>query len=236
MFIVVRLAARISATSMSAPMMPTVAPEALRMGAKADLKGKTIALTFGTNQPYMLDALLQVNKIPNESVTRLNLNNQEIKLSLQQGRVDGAILYGANLAQIQTDMGAGLIRLPDVDAFASHSILAARASYVDSHPQEVQRALRALDAAIRSMRADPAAASRIVGAQFKLSEANAIKVLDNAEFSLKLDQSLLLSLDDQARWAIGQGLVRAGPVPNFVKFIKPAPLQAVLPAAVQIIH
>ena len=48
--------------------------------------------------------------------------------------------------------------------------------------------------------------------------------------------SLLLSLEDQTRWAVRKGLIAAGAVPNYLDALDPRPLTAVAPGAVTIIH
>lgn len=46
-----------------------------------------------------------------------------------------------------------------------------------------------------------------------------------------LDQSLLLALSAQTRWAMAKGLVKAGPAPSHLEFVRPEPLNAVAPDA-----
>jgi NitT/TauT family transport system substrate-binding protein len=53
-------------------------------------------------------------------------------------------------------------------------------------------------------------------------------------FGLFLDQSILVSLEDEARWAIDNRLTTAASVPNYLSFIHVEALQAVKPEAVSI--
>ncbi|NVD75057.1 nitrate ABC transporter substrate-binding protein, partial [Duganella sp. BJB1802] len=55
-------------------------------------------------------------------------------------------------------------------------------------------------------------------------------------FGLELDQSLLLVLEDQSRWAIKAGLTGARAVPNFLDYIYLDGLKAVSPSEVTIIY
>ncbi len=57
---------------------------------------------------------------------------------------------------------------------------------------------------------------------------------DDFRFRLFLDQSLLTSMEDEARWAIRNRLTDADTIPNYLDFIHTAALKAVKPGAVGI--
>jgi NitT/TauT family transport system substrate-binding protein len=63
-----------------------------------------------------------------------------------------------------------------------------------------------------------------------------MRFYDPDDFDLKLDQAMLLALDDQTRWAIKNGLVERQTVPNYLDYIHFDALQAVQPSAVTTIH
>jgi NitT/TauT family transport system substrate-binding protein len=52
------------------------------------------------------------------------------------------------------------------------------------------------------------------------------------QMMLGLDQSLLLALEEEARWAIANRLVPGTQVPNYLEFIHPEALSAVRPRSV----
>jgi NitT/TauT family transport system substrate-binding protein len=53
-------------------------------------------------------------------------------------------------------------------------------------------------------------------------------------YRLALDQSLLATLESEARWARTQGHVKADRSPNYLEFIYADPLRKALPGAVSI--
>ena len=59
-----------------------------------------------------------------------------------------------------------------------------------------------------------------------------------AEFSfqLLLDQTILVSMEDEARWAMKEGLTDKKEVPNYLDFIFMDALELVKPEAVTIIR
>jgi hypothetical protein len=70
--------------------------------------------------------------------------------------------------------------------------------------------------------------ARVIGA-----EDNA---LDNYNFYLRLDQSLLLLLEDEAHWAIDRRLTDKNSIPNFLNMTYSKGMQAIDGQAVTLIH
>jgi hypothetical protein len=56
------------------------------------------------------------------------------------------------------------------------------------------------------------------------------------DLSLTLDQSLVLAMEDEARWMIENNLTADKQVPNFLDFIHEEALEAIKPQAVNIIR
>lgn len=199
-----------------------------------DLAGKTIALTMGTNLPYFLEAMLQVHGVPSDQVILQDLKVDAAIAAFKAGQVDAAVVFQPFLASLQAEMGPQMTVFFGEDVYAFRFLLVGKPAYIDSHPQEVQRVLGALAAAAQAMRRDPAAARAAVGAVVKVDDATMAKLFDPEDYVVSLDQALLLALDDQTRWAMKRGLVKQGPVPNYLKAMKFQPLEAVLPSAIKI--
>lgn len=202
----------------------------------ADLKNKTVGLTKGTNLTYFLEALLSVNGIPIESITQADMGIKDEIKAFKEKRVDAIVLFQPFLAQLEADMGQKLKVFYGEDVYAFRFLLVGKPAYIDSHPQEIGRVLRALDEANQSIRANPVLARQQVGKVVNVSDAIMSQLFDPQDFLLELDQAMLLALDDQTRWAMKRGLVPAGPVPNYLHAIKYKNLEAVLPAAVKFAH
>jgi len=56
------------------------------------------------------------------------------------------------------------------------------------------------------------------------------------EFHVRLDQSLVVLMEEEARWAIHAGLVPKQQMPNFLPSLAAEPLLAVSPGAVGLIR
>ena len=68
-----------------------------------------------------------------------------------------------------------------------------------------------------------------------LSDVYIDKVWSQNQFSLSLDQSLILAMQDEARWLINNNLTNSFSVPNFLNNIYVDGLKSVKPESVNII-
>jgi NitT/TauT family transport system substrate-binding protein len=62
------------------------------------------------------------------------------------------------------------------------------------------------------------------------------KIWPENQFALSLDQSLIIAMDDEARWLIKNNLTDKKEVPVFLDYISRDNLDAVRPSAVNIIR
>jgi NitT/TauT family transport system substrate-binding protein len=201
-----------------------------------DLKNTSLALVKGTNLMYFVDSLLNVNGVASESVNQVNMGMQEGIAAFKEKKVDALVIFEPFLAQLQAEMGKSMKVFYGEDVYAFRFYLVGRPSYIDAHPQQVQAVLRALEAANKAIVAQPTLARQQVGKVVKASEEIMARVFDPQDFVLEFDQAMLLSLDDQTRWAMKHGLVPKGAVPNYLKAMKYKNLEAVDVGAVKFAH
>lgn len=201
-----------------------------------DLSGKSVGLSMGTNLTYFLDMILQNHGIPSDNVKLVDLNTEEVISAFKQGRVDAAVVFQPNLGRLTAEIGNRIKVFYGEDVYSFRFMLTGKASYVDSHPQEIRRILRALVAAEQSIRNHPTQASLAVGNAVGVDDTLMSEVFDPGNYVVSLDQSMLLALDDQSRWAMQRGLVSAGPVPNYLNIVRYQHLEAILPSAVKLVH
>jgi NitT/TauT family transport system substrate-binding protein len=62
-----------------------------------------------------------------------------------------------------------------------------------------------------------------------------VKAWSENEFSLSLDQSLILAMKDEAQWLISNNLTNATAIPSFINYVYADGLKSVKPGAVNII-
>ena len=201
-----------------------------------DLRGKSVGATPGTTMPYFLDAMLQVHGVPVDKVNLVDLRSDALTRVFEEGRIDAAVVFQPLLAQLRAKMGERIKVFYGEEVYALRFILVGKPAYIDSHPQEVSRVLSALVAASQAIHTKPDQARRAVGDALKIDDATMAQMFNPEDYTVSLDQAMLLALDDQSRWAMQKGLVVTRPMPNYLGFMKYQHLESVLPTAVTIVH
>ncbi|MFZ3285673.1 MAG: NrtA/SsuA/CpmA family ABC transporter substrate-binding protein, partial [Telluria sp.] len=202
----------------------------------AELKGKTVGLTMGTNSPYFLEATLQANRMHAADLSLRDMQVDAYIAAFKGGEIDAAVVFQPYLAQLQRDMGQAISVFFGEDVYAFRFLLVGQPAYIQSHPQEVQRVLNALIQAKAAIHADPTGTGAMVAKAVGIAPELMATLFDPQDYDVTLDQGLLLALDDQTRWAIKSGLAKPGQVPNYLHHLAYRDLEAVSPSAVRIVR
>ena len=185
--------------------------------AAKDIKGRRIGYSQGTNAHYYLFKLLQQEGLSWSDITPVSLNPGDFVSSLAGGAIDGFIWTEPHLSQA-LEQGKGkfhIIRSPGL--YNTYSTIIALQSTIDSKPDLLVKALKALVEADDHIRKDPDAAAALTAERIKLDPAVAKAFWPRANFKLDLDKPGLVSLlQEQAKWAIDNKLVRPDArIPDF---------------------
>jgi sulfonate transport system substrate-binding protein len=203
----------------------------------ANLKGKTIGLVVGAAGDYFADVLLKANKISRAQVKIVNTMPEDMAAALNTGRVDAVstwnpLFFQRQLEKVSGDKGRLFY---GETLFTEIGCMAATHDYVRKHPETVKKVLRALIKAEGFARQSPKEARQVV--------ANFVPEMDRPILDLlwpdlflrvSLDQSLVVDLEDQTKWAINSGLTKRKDMPNYLDFIYLDGLRAVRPESVRI--
>ena len=77
---------------------------------------------------------------------------------------------------------------------------------------------------------------KIVSGRLNLGQSEMVALRPDLDLRVSLDQRLLVSLEDEARWAIKNKLTEATQAPNYLNFIYLDGLKVVRPEGVKVIH
>ncbi len=199
-----------------------------------ELRGKRIAYTPGTTSEVFLDSFLMASRIARQEVTLVALAPQQIPAALSSGEVDAACTWNPILKQAATGVGAAASVFFDPYLFTLTYVLAGSRSYIDANQDLVRRVLRALLKAEAYASLHPEEARTLVAAALKLTPELLREFWNESRLKVSLDHSLLLSLEEESRWALRRKLVPQGPMPNYLDYIDVRPLQEVKPQAINI--
>lgn len=200
----------------------------------SDLIGKRIGVTLTTSGHFALEVLLNRQRLDTHDVTLVNYPPEGLLPALASGAVDAVSGWDPFLSGIEEALGVSTVRFSGRDVYESiYNIVALRA-FLGRHPETAVRLLRALEQGERYCAEHPQQAVAFLPRMSPRGRAAALAAWPAHHFGLELDQSLLLVLEDQARWAIKGGLREGDRMPNFLDYIYLDGLKTVSPAAVTI--
>jgi ABC-type nitrate/sulfonate/bicarbonate transport system substrate-binding protein len=227
---------RIIATIDKANFIYLVARKDRGISQVSDLKGKRVGTTFGTLAHFYLGSLLDVNNISMKDITLVDLKTpDEWVNAVVNGDVDAMVtaqpyanraadLLGSNACLVSAQAGRFLYAL----AISSEG-------WLTNHQETARRFLKALVQAEDYLQSHPAGAKAIIMEELNLDASYMATVWSQNGFSLSLDQSLILAMEDETRWMMSHNLTGVKTVPNFLDYISSDALKAVKPNAISII-
>jgi ABC-type nitrate/sulfonate/bicarbonate transport system substrate-binding protein len=202
----------------------------------SDLKGKLIGTTLGTLSHFYLGNLLDLNNIKLEDVTLVDLKTPEEWVNaIVNGDVDAAVTAQPWANYAADRLGANAYM---VSAQSSHFLYALAISsedWITKHGEAASRFLMSLLQAENYLQSHPTAAKAVIMEKLSLDASYIETVWSQNIFSLSLDQSLILTMEDETRWMISHNLTGQKTVPNFLDYIYSDALKAVKPDSVNII-
>lgn len=203
----------------------------------ASLAGKKIGTMRGTNAQYFLDALLLAQGLHRTDVEVVELPADGLVGALLAGSVDAATLWQPELARVRADLGARATTVYGGDLFVFRFLLVGRREFLERQGEAVTRMVAGLADATDLIQDRPAAAAAIIGKAIGLEHHAFAAAFDVSDYRLTLDQSLLLALSAQTRWAHRLGLERdAAAVPDYLGMLYQGPLRAARPGAIRVIE
>ena len=203
------------------------------IAAPGDLKGKRIGFTPGTTSDFFLDSLLTANGLTREEIQPVPLKPEEMQDAVMAKKVDAVSTWNYPLTQIKQQLGTGGAIFFDREIYTETFNIAARQDFVQKNPEVVKRFLRALVKAEDFVAKNPDEAQSIMSAATKMDQRLIRDVWGAFNYHVGLDQTLLITLEDETRWAMKNRLTERTDMPNYLNLLHLDSLRAVKPEAVE---
>ncbi len=152
-----------------------VVPADSAIASVADLRGKHIAATKGTDPYFFLLQSLQEAGVPLEEVTIENLQHADGWAALANGSVDAWAGLDPNMANAEATAGAKLL-YRNV-GFNSYGFLNATEAFINERPDVAQTVVDAYEKAREWALANPEATAALLAAEAQIDPAVAAKVI-----------------------------------------------------------
>lgn len=202
----------------------------------ADLRGKKVATQKASAVHFFLHVFLLQSGLTTDDVKLSYLKAEELAKALAAGEIDAFSMREPYISE-----AAKLIGQDKVVVFAKPGLyrktfnVVAEKAVVQDKPEVVERALRALMQAEAYAIQHPAEAIAIVAKTLKAPNEEIAAIWSDASLKVSLDQSLLVGLEDEAKW-IASNKFTANQAPNYLDLIHIDALKAVDPVLVSLIR
>jgi len=202
----------------------------------SDLKGKTIGIPRGTAADFSLGQDLILKGMNLNDVSLVDVRAPESGAALANGSVDAVVTWRPYLDEIT--------ELPEINISMwaiqrnrpTYWVAISRKEWIPGHQTEIVRFLRSIAEARQFSLQHPDETRSILKKRLTYSDRYLSDVLPDNEYSLSLDQSMILTMEDEARWMIENNLTDKKKVPNYLNYIYFEGLEQVTPDTVSIIH
>ncbi len=200
----------------------------------SDLKGKRVGTTLGTVAHFHLGRLLSLNGMNMQDITLVDVKTPEEWVNtVANGDIDAVVTAQPYANYARDRLGANAFVLSAQSSQFLYGLIISSDEWITKHPEMASR-FKSLAQAEEYLIRHPTEAKAIVQKRLNLDAAYVETVWSQNQFSLSLDQSLILAMEDEARWMISNNLTAEKTVPNFLDYIYTDGLKAVKPDAVRI--
>jgi NitT/TauT family transport system substrate-binding protein len=202
----------------------------------ADLRGKRIATQSTSSMHFFLHLYLLKHGLTWKDVAMTFKPPDELPGMLERGEVQAVSMREPLTSQVLSRLGSKVMVLDDPGLYVKFYCLVTTERVMREKPKAVERVIRALLAADRLAMADPEAVRADLARTLEIPAVSSRRLWPYVDLRVCLPQALLLSLEDEARWAMREQLVPAKAMPNYLDLLDMAPLMALRPEVVTVIQ
>ena len=202
----------------------------------SDLKGKRIGIKRGSSAEYYLGKTLIFNNLSLQDVELIALHPPEMADAIAQDKVDATITWHPHNYHIKNSLGDNAIVWSAQGEQDVYWVIFCKDEFVQKYPEKIKRLLNALVQAEEFVKHNSLEAKEIIARRVNLDLPYIESVWSDFHFVVDLSQSMIITMEDQARWMMKNNFTDKTEVPNYLDYIYLDALEEVKPEAVGIIR
>jgi ABC-type nitrate/sulfonate/bicarbonate transport system substrate-binding protein len=206
-----------------------------KISVATDLRGKKIGVTEGSTGQFFLGLFLSYNDILYTDVDVINLNPRDLPQAVADGNVDAIVTWEPHILNAQKLLEDDALILPSEGIYREDFYFVAGREFISNNAEALKGFIRAIEKAENFIYSNKDDSITIVSERLGIERSLVVSLWDTFHFQLLLDQMILITLEDEAKWAIENKLTDATEIPNYTDYIYVDALAEVKPEAVGII-
>ena len=225
---------RVFGTVATAEVKELVARKDKGITTTADLMGKKIGVTKKSGGEFALGVFLIFNALSYQDVELVDLKGSQIVEAISNGDIDAAFTWDPYTYNIKKELGENVISWFGGEDF--YFVLLTKEDWIKNNPAAAERFMKSVLEAEDYIKDNSEEAKEFVKNRFDYESDYIDYSWPKQEFAVILEQAMLITFEDQARWRIKHGLTDATEVPNYLYYIYMDALEKFKPEAVGIIR
>jgi NitT/TauT family transport system substrate-binding protein len=201
-----------------------------------DLQGKKIGVTLTTISEFYLGRTLELNGLKIKDVILVDTKAADGEEALISGEVDAVVTWEPWVNQINQRLGDEVTIKAAQSAQYAYWNLVATPEWTNNHADLIKRLIKSLAQAEVYAAGHQAEAKATVKKWMNFDDVYLETIWPRYQFFLSLDQSLVIAMEDEARWMMSNGLTMETSMPRFIDHIQEEILREIKPEAVSIIR
>jgi len=206
------------------------------IGRPEDLRGKRVATQKASAVHFFLHMFLLQNGMTTGDIDLGFMKADDLVPALAEGRIDAFSMREPYISQAAKALGDNAIVFAKPGLYRKTFNMVAAPDLLKSHPNVAPRLVQALVLAEGFALKYPQEAIAIVAKALGSKPEEIAAIWPDSNLKVSLDQSLLISLEDEAQWIIGNKLAAARHAPSYLELVHLDALKAVDPILVSVIH
>jgi NitT/TauT family transport system substrate-binding protein len=201
------------------------------------IKRQKVGATRGSSGHFYLGLFLTHNGLKLYEIEVIDITAAELPQVLADGRVDAICTWEPNILNAKKLLWADAILITltgRVRIFREDFYFVPNRNFAEHNPEALRRFLKTIEKGNDLIKENKDEAITIVSQRLKMERGLVASVRDDFEFQLVLDQSILITLEDEARWVVENNLTDKTEVPNYLDYVYIDALEEVKPEAVMI--
>jgi NitT/TauT family transport system substrate-binding protein len=199
-----------------------------------DLAGKKIGVTRKSGAEFLFGVFLTLNALSYKDVELVDLRPSEIVEAISNGDIDAGFTWDPYTYNIKRELGENVISWFGGEDF--YFVLLTKEDWIENNPVAAERFIKSLLEAEDYIKDNSEEAKEFAKNRFNYESDYIDYSWPKQEFAVILEQAMLITFEDQARWRIKNRLTDATEVPNYLDYIYLDALDEVKPEAIGIIR
>ncbi len=213
-----------------------IARKSSGISTPADLRGKRVATQRLSAVHYFLYLFLLEQGLMEFDVEMVFMKEEKLSGALVAGEIDAFSMREPYISMAKDKLGDQSVVFETPEIYNQVDLVLTNSHMVKNKAPTIEKLILSLLAAESFIKKHPEQSIALIAQRLGVAEAEIAEIWPTVLLQVSMDQSLLLLLENQARWAIARGVTEEQAIPNYLEHFYLDALKTIKPQAVTVIE